>query len=169
MSAELSYPEVGATRDGALPPGYRHVRRGERVGAGPEVFKRVATGMAAWQIHRGAGLSISADAGPPAIGARFVSGIGFGRLRLSAPCRVVWLVDEPDRYGYGFGTLTGHPARGEESFLVEWDGADEVWFRVVALSRPAAWHARLGAAPARLLQDRVTDRYLAAAGKLAQP
>lgn len=181
MSADLTYPEVGATAGGALPTGYRHVRRVERVGAGPDVYHRVAAGMAAWRIHRDAGLTVRTEADRPALGVRFVTGIrlggvwrprGFlhhalGPLRIAAPCRIVWYVEEPDRYGFGFGTLAGHPERGEESFLVEWTDGDDVVFRIAAFSRPAAWYARFGAAPARWLQDRVTDRYVAAARALA--
>jgi uncharacterized protein (UPF0548 family) len=163
----LTYPEVGATAGGALPTGYRHVRRTERLGAGPDVFHAVAAGMAAWRIQRDAGLTVRTEAARPAPDARFVTGIRLGPLRLAAPCRIVWYVEEPDRYGFGFGTLAGHPECGEESFLVEWTGTDDVVFSIAAFSRPAAWYARLGAAPARWLQDRVTDRYVAAARGLA--
>ncbi|HEY3503533.1 MAG TPA: DUF1990 domain-containing protein [Actinocatenispora sp.] len=188
MTDDPTYPEVGATRAGALrgrespcghvptgggspplPSGYRHVRRTAHLGAGPDVFHRVAAGMAAWRIHRDAGLTVRTDAERPALGVRFVTGIGFGPLRLWAPCRIVWFVDEPDRYGFGFGTLAGHPEHGEEAFLAEWTGEDDVYFHVTAFSRPAAWYARLGAAPARWLQDHVTDRYVAAAVALAGP
>ena len=34
------------------------------------------------------------------------------------PCRIVWVVDEPDAFGFGYGTLRGHPDEGEESFVV---------------------------------------------------
>jgi uncharacterized protein (UPF0548 family) len=164
---DLTYPEVGATAHATLPAGYRHVRWGVRVGAGPEVFKRLAAGMAEWRIHRDAGLVLRTDEPRPVLGGDFTSGLRFGPLRLWAPCRIVWLVDEPDRYGFGFGTVTGHPERGEESFLAEWTGEDDVYFRITAFSRPAAWYAKLGAAPARWLQDRVTRRYAAAARGLA--
>jgi len=163
----LTYPEVGATAGGALPSGYRHVRRTERLGTGPDVYHRVAAGLATWQIHRYAGLTVTAEH-PPALDVEFVTRIGLGPFRIAAPCRIVWYVEEPDRYGYGFGTLAGHPERGEEAFLVEWTGADDVVFTIAAFSRPAVWWARLGAAPARWLQDRVTDRYVAAARRLAR-
>ena len=35
--AELTYPEVGATK-GALPPGYHHLRRSRVIGSGGEAF-----------------------------------------------------------------------------------------------------------------------------------
>jgi len=44
-----------------------------------------------------------------------------------------------DEIGFGYGTLPGHPARGEESFVVHRDAAGEVWFTVTSFSRPARW------------------------------
>ena len=35
------------------------------------------------------------------------------------PARVVYVVDEPARRGFAYGTLHGHPESGEEAFLVE--------------------------------------------------
>ena len=96
----------------------------------------------------------------------FQSGSGIGRLRLWVPCRVVWVRDEPDTYGYGFGTLPGHPEHGEEAFLVSHDTAGRAWFEVRAFSRPATWYARLGGPVTRRFQDRVTDRYVSAARSL---
>lgn len=41
------------------------------------------------------------------------------------------------RFGFTYGTLPGHVAKGEESFCVEWDeSTDVVTFQLVAVSRP---------------------------------
>jgi uncharacterized protein (UPF0548 family) len=159
----LTYAEVGHTAPGVeLPSGYRHVLRRRRAGEGAEAYGAIVATMRDWGIHRGAGLGVRADA-PPAVGTRFASGIGLGRVRLWVPCQVVWLRDEPRLYGYGFGTLPGHPERGEEAFTVTWGADDAVWFGVRAFSRPASWYARLGRPVADLLQDVISDRYAAAA------
>ena len=159
----FTYPEVGATRaallDGAtLPDGYDHVRRHVPIKA---AFSVAAAALARWEPQRGAGLKVRTDAERAGLGVRFASGLGAGPLRLWVPCEIVWEVDEPGRYGFGFGTLAGHPERGEEAFLVsEADGA--VWFDVLAFSRPARWWARVGHVFARKLQAHVTDRYVRA-------
>jgi uncharacterized protein (UPF0548 family) len=157
----VTYPEVGATRTGELPPGYRHVHRRTAVSD----LAPVAAGMRAWGIHRGAGLAVRAP-GEPAVGMVFQSAARVGPLRLWVPCQVVWVRDEPDGYGYGFGTLPGHPERGEEAFLVTRDAEGRVWFEVRAFSRPATWFARLGGPVTRRFQDRVTDGYVSAARNL---
>jgi uncharacterized protein (UPF0548 family) len=161
---DLTYPEVGETRTEPMPAGYRHVRRHAIVGQGRAAFAAVRAGMLDFQIHRGAGMRVRA-AGPPALDATFDTGIGLGPLRIWAPCRFVWYSDEELEFGYGFGTLPGHPARGEESFLATLRG-DDVHFTIRAFSRPATWYARLGGPLATLMQDRVTDRYLVAARRL---
>jgi uncharacterized protein (UPF0548 family) len=72
-------------------------------------------------------------------------------MRIWAPCEVVWLRDEPERYGFGYGTLPGHPEIGEEAFLVLRDG-DAVVFEVTAFSRPARWWIRAAGPAARAVQ-----------------
>ncbi|WP_291314767.1 DUF1990 family protein [Corynebacterium sp. UBA2622] len=52
-------------------------------------------------------------------------------------CRVTDVVDEPDRRGFSYGTLPGHPESGEESFLVERRGSGQVVFVIEAVSRPS--------------------------------
>lgn len=68
----------------------------------------------------------------------------------------------PGRRGFAYGTLPGHPECGEERFCVEWRDDDTVALNIVAFSRPATWWARAGAPVARLVQRRITDRYLRA-------
>ena len=69
---------------------------------------------------------------------------------------------EPDRVGFAYGTLPGHPERGEELFAVSLGDDDHVRLEVRAFSRPATWWVRLGAPVGRRVQDRITDRYVAA-------
>ncbi len=159
----FTYAETGRTRDGDLPAGYRHVRREATVGHGEAVFAAVREGMRHWQIHHLAGLRVR-GAAEPAVGAGFSAALG----PLWVPCEVVWLRDEPGAYGYGFGTVPGHPERGEEAFEVTLAGDGRVGFAIRAFSRPASWYARLGGPIATLLQDYVTDRYVGSARRLAQ-
>ena len=83
-------------------------------------------------------------------------------LRFRAPVRVVYLVNEPGRIGFAYGTLPGHPASGEESFVVEHLSDDSVWIVVRAFSRPSTWFYRLGYPVLRIMQARTTKRYLRA-------
>ena len=75
------------------------------------------------------------------------------------PARVVYVIDEPDRKGFAYGTLPGHPERGEEAFVVERRADDSVWLIIRAFSRPSSalfWAAY----PAlRMMQAIFTARY----------
>jgi uncharacterized protein (UPF0548 family) len=57
---------------------------------------------------------------------------------------VVWTATEHDHAGFGYGTLPGHQAKGEEAFTVERDADGRVWFAVTAFSVPARLPMRLG-------------------------
>lgn len=155
---DLTYAEVGATR-GALPAGYQHVRRSAPIGHGRARFEEAADAVLHWGMQRGAGVLVHADAEAAAVDGTVT--VGFWPLR--APCRVVYLLDEPDRRGFAYGTLAGHPESGEELFAVRYDTVDgSVHAEVTAFSRHATWWARLGAPVTRLAQRVITGRYLRA-------
>lgn len=74
-------------------------------------------------------------------------------MSLRAPCEVVWTIDEPRRRGFAYGTLPGHPERGEEAFVADWDEDDAVWLTITAFSTGARWFARLAAPLVPLFQN----------------
>jgi uncharacterized protein (UPF0548 family) len=54
------------------------------------------------------------------------------------------VIDEADRFGFGYGTTAMHVERGEERFLVEYyPVSGEVFYDLLAISEPAHWLARL--------------------------
>jgi len=75
--------------------------------------------------------------------------------------RVVFVLDDPDRRGFGYGTLPGHPEQGEEAFAVMRRG-DRMYFEITAFSRPRHPLARLARPVSRLLQRQTTRRHVAA-------
>ena len=157
----VTYDEVGAT-SGDLPPGYHHVRRSAVLGTGPEVFTRTSEALMTWEVQRRSGLRVRCDAPRAAVGVRMASGLGVGPLRLWAPCEVVAVVEEPRRQGFVYGTLPGHPERGEEAFTVVHEPDDRVVLHIVAFSKPANLVFALGAPVSRLVQQWITRRYLRA-------
>jgi uncharacterized protein (UPF0548 family) len=166
--APFSYAEVGATRDGALPAGYDHVERSHVVGSGRAAFDRAAAAVFRWAAQRGAGLRIEADGPASAPGTVVLMTAGLPRLGLDIPCRVVWVVDEPDRRGFGYGTLPGHPASGEESFVVSLRPDGPVCYELRAFSRPATRLARLGGPVSHRVQALALDRYVTAIRRAAR-
>ena len=159
-AAPLTAPGVPA--DGDPPPGYACERRRVRLGQGADRFAEAAAAVRGWQLHRRAGLTVAASAPRADPGVEVVLGVRVGPVWALAPCRVVWSLDQPGRAGFAYGTLPGHPERGQEAFVVERDDAGAVWLAVSAVSRPADWSTRLLAPLARRWQRRITDAYLRA-------
>ena len=153
----LTYTEVGATA-GAMPAGYHHLRKSSVIGSGRKRFDEAAAQGMRWGMLRGAGLRVTATAEVAEVGAELLVHLG----PLVAPCRVVYVVDEPDRSGFAYGTLPGHPESGEELFMVRYEPNGDVIAEVTAFSRHATWWSRLGAPLTSLVQRLVTDRYLRA-------
>jgi uncharacterized protein (UPF0548 family) len=154
----LTYHEVGATA-GPLPDGYHHVQKSAVIGHGRPRFEEAAAKVMRWGMLRGAGVRVDANSEVAAVGSEVLVGLG----PLHAPCRVVYVIDDPDRRGFAYGTLPGHPESGEELFAVRYDpSTDEVNAEVVAFSRHATWWSRLGSPVTSLAQRVVTTRYLTA-------
>ncbi len=153
----LTYSEVGATA-GAMPAGYRHLRKSSVIGGGRERFDEAAAQGMRWGMLRGAGLRVTATTEVAEVGSEVLVHLG----PVVAPCRVVYVVDEPDRSGFAYGTLPGHPESGEELFLVRYGPNGDVIAEVSAFSRHATWWSRLGAPLTLLVQRLVTNRYLQA-------
>ncbi|WP_433832160.1 DUF1990 family protein [Actinoplanes sp. CA-015351] len=157
-AAGLTYAEVGATRDDRMPAGYAHVERDVSIGSGQAVFEKAVDAVFSWQMHRGAGLRVSAGTPRAADGAVVTPRAGF----LKIPCRVVYTIETGNRRGFAYGTMPGHPERGEEAFMVELTATGDVRVQIRAFSRPATLLARAGGPFTRMVQEFVTDRYVKA-------
>jgi uncharacterized protein (UPF0548 family) len=155
----LTYPEVGATAAGQLPAGYDHQHVERQIGSGQQRFEQAADAVMRWGMQTGSGLRVQASSEVAVVDAVLVVRMGF----LPAPCRVVYVVDEPDIRGFAYGTLPGHPESGEERFVVRRDPTTSaVYAEVSAFSRPAAWWSRAGGPLVRVAQRVIARRYLRA-------
>ncbi len=159
QSLPLTYDEVGATA-GVLPGGYDHVNRSAPIGRGREDFERAADAVLRWQVQARSGLRVLASGPVVSPGSVVELRIGPGPVAVRIPCRVVYLVDEPDRRGFGYGTLPGHPETGEESFVVRLRADGNVVLDVTAFSKPAWRAAKLAPPLAKAAQMVVIARYL---------
>ncbi len=58
--------------------------------------------------------------------------------------RILYTIDEEDRFGFAYGTIQQHVESGEERFLLEfYPVSGLVFYDLLAISRPAHWLARL--------------------------
>ncbi|MFB7875387.1 DUF1990 family protein [Nocardia sp. NPDC056064] len=158
--AALTYPDVGATRT-TLPAGYHRFSHRRPIGHGRALFERAAAHILDFGMQKGVGIFQGAETYTAEQDTDLTVFLGIGPIGIVAPCRVVYVLDEPDRRGFAYGTLPGHPEIGEELFAVEYDPADDtVYGLVTAFSRPGAWYVRLGGPIVRLIQRWFAGRYL---------
>jgi uncharacterized protein (UPF0548 family) len=129
------------------------------LGTGDAAFAAGTRGLREWQAHRGAGLVVVPDDAPLEVGTEVAVGAPFGPVHAVAVCRVVRVIDEPDRFGFAYGTMPVHPETGEEEFVVERAADGTVRFHVEARSRPRGL-ARLAGPLATLLQRRAGQAYI---------
>jgi len=158
--ADFTYPEVGGTKTEDWPRGYRHDVDEALVERGAETFDRAVAALRHWQAHIGAGIEVIPRGATVAEGETALLLIRAAGLWTVAPCRVVYVVEESDSFRFAYGTLPGHPERGEASFAIVRSDGDEVLFRVASFSRPVDPLARLTKPLARRIQRRFTLGYL---------
>jgi uncharacterized protein (UPF0548 family) len=149
----FSYPEVGGTREKTFPSGYNIDHNRIQLGTGLDDFKRAQAAIRAWQMFNGPGLELIHSDTPIEVGrnvALHARHLGFHSL---SSCRIVYVIDEADRFGFAYGTLTEHVEIGEERFTVEFhDATGEVWYDILAFSRPGHLLVTLGYPYGRYLQ-----------------
>src|SRR6185369_7659021 len=150
----FSYDAVGATLD-TPPAGYIVDHNRELLGSGRDVFDRAKKAVREWKMFEVPGLRLIHNDTPIEAGrnvALLAHHLGFYSLH---SCRVVYVINEPDRFGFAYGTLSEHVEIGEERFTVEFHpDSGEVWYDIYAFSRPGHILVRLGYPYGRYLQKR---------------
>lgn len=125
------------------------------LGRGPACFERARGALREWQQFNIGWIETFPPRAPLTTGTVvgvLIRHLGFWSLN---GCRVAYELDEPDRFGFAYGTLTNHAESGEELFEV-WRTplTHEVFYGIRATSWPQAPLAWLGHPIARLLQAR---------------
>lgn len=159
---DFNYEPVGATLEHWTPLGFHRMYHQDRLGD-EEAFAAAGEALMSWRMHAGAGLRIQTSTPHAEPGTDSLGRLG----PFAVPCRVVWTVEEPDRIGFGYGTLAGHPEAGEEAFLITREGGTSL-FTLTAYSKPAVWFTRLGGPLTRVAQHAFARRYVRALLRLVE-
>lgn len=157
---ELSYDDVGVTTTDTTPAKH-HRHAWQRVaGGGEDAFERSAAAIRAWAGHRKAGAIVHPTDAPIEVGTVVALALPVMGIWVTATCRIVWILDEPDAFGFGYGTLPHHPESGEESFVVRRHEDGSVAVEIVAVSRPQTLLTKLSGPIGTFIQRRTAQRYL---------
>jgi NADH dehydrogenase len=158
-TADPTYPERGATLTGEQPEGYHHLSATIVIGRGPQVFARASQGLHTWRAHRFNGVRVFPADAPVQAGATVVVTLGARIGAIAAPCRIIATLEEPQCFGFAYGTLPGHPEQGEESFVVTLADDGVIRFEIRAFSRPGDPLTRLAGPLGRKVQSIATKQY----------
>ncbi|HVF30796.1 MAG TPA: DUF1990 domain-containing protein [Pyrinomonadaceae bacterium] len=153
QSDEYSYPEVGGTSLDRFPTGYNIDHNRILLGSGRPVFEVAKDAIRSWTQFKVPGVEIIHSNTPIEPGrtvAMLAEHLGFYSLN---SCRIVYVLDEPGRFGFAYGTLTEHVEVGEERFTVEFhESTREIWYDILAFSRAGHLLVKLGYPYGRYLQ-----------------
>lgn len=158
----FSYKEVGASK-GAFPSGYVKDAYSARIGSGERSFIEAVEKFKEFTCHKIAGLKIA----PGDFRFEKNSSVYFGYtvlpfVTIGIADRIVYVEEKDRRFECAYGTLNGHPEKGEEVFKIYMDEKDNVFFVIECFSKIQAPLARLGYSVSRFLQKRITRKYISA-------
>lgn len=170
---DVNYDAPGSTRQATPPEGYRFDVNRVRLGEGDAVFEAARQAVCRWTMFDiGWAELFVLDSDGQAFAVREpVEGqtvTALFRLPLVwwlTPCRVVYTIDDQAngrQFGFAYGTLPGHPMRGEEQFLVQMDDRGVCWYSITAFSRTRHLLPRMGYPVVRRMQKRFVRQSLQA-------
>lgn len=164
---DFTYAEAGATAT-TPPANYVVDHTRVRLGIGERIFQKAKVGLERWKQFD-LGWLHAFPATTPIRSAEVIAVVActFGVWSLNA-ARIVYVVDEPCRFGFAYGTLPGHVERGEERFLVEIAEDESVWYDILAFSQPKHLLTKIGYPFVRRLQKRFGRESAAAMARVAQ-
>jgi uncharacterized protein (UPF0548 family) len=154
---EFTYSGIGTTAK-QPPVGYTVDHTRIRLGLGEPAFETGKSALAGWR-HFQLGWVEALPRETPIERDATVAVIArvMGIWWLNA-ARIVYVLDESGplrRWGFAYGTLPDHAESGEERFMIEWDRTDDnVYYDILAFSRPRHVLARMGYPYVRRLQRR---------------
>ena len=153
----LSYTEVGAT-SGLIPPLFNVDHNRVQLGHGERTWGKAIQAIREWKMFDLDWLTLHPASTPIRAGenvAVLARHLHFYSLNA---CRIVYVLEETatlQRFGFAYGTLEDHAESGEERFTVEWNHeTGEVWYDILAFSRPNHFLARIGYPFSRALQKK---------------
>ena len=170
----VTYSEVGGTLSPELPTGWHHLKAVREVVVLSE-FDGLALGKEAiqdWAAQKELRLVLEPARPPMVEGSVLAFALPMKPLGFWATgaCRIVKVVDEPDRFGFVYGTLPHHPERGEEAFLVHRSPLTPnlLTFTITAFSRGAKLPMKVSGPIGRIIQRRAAEIYLTGYEKFVQ-
>ena len=152
---DLTYSLIGETKGEARPPAYTVDHNSIKIGRGEADFEKAKQAIRHWRMFDMPWVEICWPDTPiekDQTIAILIRHFGFYSLNAA---RIVYTIEEPDWFGFAYGTLRDHGESGEERFSVRFDReTGDVIYDLYAFSRPNYVSARLAYPLTRMLQKR---------------
>lgn len=138
--APSTEPGMDAWEPGDTFP-FRHAESTTLIGRGDATWERATRDVLRWAVKTRSGFAVD-GAHEVIVGERLTVTARLGPVRVREPVRVVEVIREPDRVGFSYRALPGHPVSGEETFVVHRRGED-VFLTIRSLTAPGngVWRA----------------------------
>jgi uncharacterized protein (UPF0548 family) len=162
LSLDVTYSGIGSTQ-GTPPSGYVVDHTRAKLGEGEAVFQTAQAALRQW-AHFQLGWVHPCWTDTPIEPNQTVAILArvFGLWSLNA-CRIIYIVQDEEKFGFAYGTLPDHVESGEERFTVEWNPDDDsVCYDILAFSRPNHFLTRMAYPVTRRLQQRFARDSVAA-------
>ncbi len=165
----ITYWERGATAWERMPQEFTHDEQRLKIGSGDADWRAAKKAIRNWKMFPNDWISLS-DTPPLEVGNQVLVTARLLGLYWSSPARIIYKINEQNRFGFAYGTLPGHLEQGEELFLVEQDEQGDVYYTLRVMSRPMWWVAKLFKGYARAQQARFRkESYASMKATLAAP
>jgi len=130
---------------GHAPHGFARDHTRSEIGQGRAVFEAAKNTFRAWRQFDLGWVQVAnpeAAIDPDQMVAVEAHTLGIWSINIS---RILYVIDEENQFGFGYGTTALHIERGEERFLIEfYPVSGIVYYDLLAVSQPAHWLAKLG-------------------------
>lgn len=152
-------PVTSSSERGEVPPGFVLDEHRVVLGTGARTFEAARQSILNWAMFPEQMAPLFPSRAPIEPGTIVCVLFQSRPLWTVNPCRILQVIDNRTndliRFGFTYGALPGHVARGQETFLVEWNrAAGTVSYSIRVFSRPAHWLVWLGYPWARYQQRR---------------
>jgi uncharacterized protein (UPF0548 family) len=156
-SLPLNYglPSITERERAPLPTGFVRDHTRTEIGHGEAAFAAAKAAFRRWQQFDLGWVRVanpSAEVEADQLIAVEAHTLGLWSVNIS---RIIYTIDEEDRFGFAYGTTSSHVESGEERFLLEFYPVSGVTcYDLLAISGPAHWLAKLGYPYTRSQQHR---------------
>ena len=138
-------------------PAYRRAEVSAVVGRGDDDWTRATHDLLRWAVKTRSGFQVD-SADPVQAGHRERIRVRAPGITIVEPVEVVSVVEEPDRVGFAYRTLPGHPVDGEEAFILDRRADGTFVLTVRSLTRRAPQQPWRLLFPLLLIAQRVAKR-----------